>query len=519
MLAFVSAEVRLVKDLLADKKPSFGEAFTSGVKGLVNPQLDAYNDGGIKKLKENFSDSFQKRQDLSNEVQSKSLEYKKFTRDNGFENAEAKIFAGEISNLQKQLAEHSKQFATQMYGFVPQSAGDIAHLINSAQGASKFVAMGIVGGILGLQAYNTYNALADAKLKQDIYNHLQTKMIGVANYIRAVQELAKVIFDNFFFHGTFGVIPDNCGNALHAVLLPKMYSLSKECQKLLKLLNHNTFTGNASVFSLTGRILKAHTLMQKVKEEFVPACAAAGQLDAYLSTAKLYKKHQNTSAHFCFATFDKNSTTPFVKATGFWNLFIDPNTVVVNSIGLGIYDPNNIVLTGPNTGGKSTVIKGLLINILLAQTLTVAPAQELLLTPFANLNCYLNVTDDLTAGTSLFKAEVLRAKALITAVRNLKEGEFSFTIIDEIFSGTSPKEGEEAAVKFSQELGTTNNSMCCVATHFPRLTEELSLEHFKNYRVTVYKDEHGNWARPFTLEEGKSDLNIAMDLLKDEGIF
>ena len=41
---------------------------------------------------------------------------------------------------------------------------------------------------------------------------------------------------------------------------------------------------------------------------------------------------------------------------------------------------------------------------------------------------------------------------------------------------------------------------------------------FTNYRVTMYKDANGNWVRPFTVEPGIADVNVALDLLKEEGI-
>ncbi len=370
----------------------------------------------------------------------------------------------------------------------------------------------IPGLLTAWYGYSAYKAVQDAQLKQAIINHLQTRMIAVASYINALKTLTAII-------NTDPVLSELIDVSALNNLFTEQSSLSADAKKLLEILDHNTFTGDASVFSLSGRVLAAHRLMQKVNEELVPACAAAGQLDAYLSTAKLYSKHQNTPAQFCMPEFIDKSLDASLTAEEFWNLFIDAYTVVVNSILIGEKNPNNIILTGPNTGGKSTVIKGLLINILLAQTLGIAPAKSLIFTLFANLNCYLNITDDLTAGTSLFKAEVLRAKALINSVRALTEGEFSFTIIDEVFSGTSPKEGEEAALLFAQELGAMNNSLCTIATHFPRLTDELSDEHYKNYKVTVYKDAEGKWVRPYKLEEGKSLLNIAMDLLREEGIF
>jgi DNA mismatch repair ATPase MutS len=233
----------------------------------------------------------------------------------------------------------------------------------------------------------------------------------------------------------------------------------------------------------------------------------------------LYTKFENQRVHYTFANYIVDAQAPYANLKTFWNPGVDANIVVANDIIFGEENPNNIILTGPNTGGKSTVIKSALINLLLAQTIGIAPCDEITFTLFAVLNCYLNITDDLSAGVSLFKAEVLRAKALIEAIRKLEAGQFSFTIMDEVFSGTSPKEGEEAAYMFAKELGIMQSSICTIATHFPKLTELEDMKKFKNYQVKVWKDENNNWVRPFKLEEGKSTLNIAMDLLEEAGIF
>lgn len=493
-LASTLAATKQIQQGLAQEKPvPFLQAFGTSLKNLIDPRLSAYGNEGVEGCKADIVNKFKAVQELSEKFRASPQE--------------------ERSQITQQLQEENLKFVGSLFNIIPQTAGDVGHLVNTAHGTPKYVAIGVIGALLGLQAYNTYTALQDTILKQNIYNHLQTKMIAVASYIHALQELAHIIISNN--------VSDLIQNSekLNSLLTPELSSLSRDCQKLLKLLNHTTFIGDASVFSLTGRILKAHKLLQQVKEELIPACTIAGQIDAYLSTAKLYNKHKDSQARFCFVNFDEISKKPYAKADNFWNPFIDAHSVVTNSIYLGIENPNNILLTGPNTGGKSTVIKGLLINILLAQTLTIAPAKTLTITPFAYLNCYLNITDDLTAGTSLFKAEVLRAKTLINAIRSLQEKEFSLTIIDEIFSGTSPQEGEEAAVQFAQELSIANNSLCAIATHFPRLTQELPTHSFKNYNVTVFKDDAGNWVRPFTLQEGASFVTIAMDLLREEGIF
>lgn len=365
---------------------------------------------------------------------------------------------------------------------------------------------------LSWELYKAYGHYKAASLKNNTANQLQTRLIDVATYTRELENLyATLERTNVAITGI---------EQLACIVKPSD-AHSADFNDLVGKLNCNTFTPEASFFSVTGRVLSAHTVMQEVKHEFIPAMEIAGEIDAYLSMAKLYKEFAAKRVHISFAQFIEQDT-PYLQATNFWNPFVNPEYVVTNDITLGAQGlPNNVILTGPNTGGKSTVIKGLILNVLLAQTFGMAWADELVMTPFANVNCYLNITDDISAGTSLFKAEVLRAKDLINAVRDLKGKDFSFTIMDEIFSGTSPKEGEEAAYRFMEDIGTFNNSMVILATHFPMITElpDKKPTQFKNYRVAVDRDANGKIVRHYKLEEGKTFMNIAMDLLKEEGIF
>lgn len=379
----------------------------------------------------------------------------------------------------------------------------------------KLAIGGILGTLLLFKAYTTRAIVNEELLRQKVTNNIHEHMIGVATYVDAMKTMQNL--------GT---------QARHiATHVPSLASLdeldgvskkhSKNFNYLCSLLTQSTFEGRPSFFSRTGSVLAAHQVMKEVKDELVPALEAAGELDAYLSVAKLYKEYAAKRVKYTFVDY-VSSKTPSLELSDFWNPFVNSEVVIANDFSMDSMQglPNNALITGPNTGGKSTVLKGIILCILLAQTLGIAPARAIKLTPFANINCYLNVTDDIAAGTSLFKAEVLRAKALINAIQALRPTEFSFTIMDEVFSGTSPKEGEEAAYMFAEQLGKFPNSMLLLATHFPKLTElETATSVFKNYQVKVIRESNGSLTRPYKLEAGKSFINVAMDLLKEEGIF
>ena len=69
--------------------------------------------------------------------------------------------------------------------------------------------------------------------------------------------------------------------------------------------------------------------------------------------------------------------------------FINDANVVTNDCKLD----KNLVITGPNASGKTTVLKSALINILLSQQIGYGCFASLKLQPFDNFHCYLNIPD------------------------------------------------------------------------------------------------------------------------------
>lgn len=362
----------------------------------------------------------------------------------------------------------------------------------------------------GSWAWATKNAASDAKLTNNATNFLQTRLIDVATIVESCKQLATLT--QKYPIAAEGLLLTNNIHALFA--LPE----STPFGSLITMLQTNTFKGNASFFSHTGRVLAAHELMKCHKEAFAPACQALGELDACMSIAKLYKQSQQHDAAYVFATYQKESA-PAVHITGFWHPALNPKTVITNDITLGVNaQSKHIILTGSNTGGKSTILKAMMLSALFAQTITIAPAHSCSLTPFKILGSYLRIVDDIASGNSLFQAEVLRAQNLIEQTQRLSAHDFGFLVIDELFTGTSAEKGSQAAYKVAESLATAPGIVMVVATHFPQLTELEKASHgaFKNYKVDVLKKEDGSIERPFKLEPGISSTSIANDILQQE---
>jgi DNA mismatch repair protein MutS len=352
------------------------------------------------------------------------------------------------------------------------------------------------------------NALTFEKVSKDI----QKRMIPLGTFSEETRALALMAKEN-----------ETLFNELKSVItIAKSYSANYSdptTSMLLKSLLSGSFKGEPRFLCNKGNVLNVFKQIFQVKDNLINSMKAVGEIDAYLSIAKLYKKfknHQNVT--YSFVDYVDNAKTPCININDFWHPILNPKTVVVNDIELGNKEkPNNVVITGPNAGGKSTVLKSVAIAIVLAQTFGIAPAKSMVMTPFTLISTYLNIAD--TEGReSLFQAEMRRAQELLHDIKALRPREFSFVIMDEIFTGTNPKEGMAGAYGIAKKLSTYKNAVSVIATHFMVLTDlaQDTNDLFKNQKVSIIRED-GRITYPYKLEPGITDQAIALDLLEQEG--
>lgn len=276
-----------------------------------------------------------------------------------------------------------------------------------------------------------------------------------------------------------------------------------------------------------GRTISAASIFTLLRKQISNAIACLGYADAYLGIALKIKESKNQSAQFCYVSFDE-SAEPKVMIDDFWHPIVDQSKAVTNNLELNHNNqPHNIIVTGPNAGGKSTAMKAATLCIWLGQTIGIAPAAHCSFTPFDSMSTYLNVTDNIGDGQSLFKAEVIRAQELIKGIET-EPNQKHFVVFDEVFNGTSPKEGTAAAYAVAEHLGKFKNSICLIATHFDKLTElESKTSNFRNLKVAV--DEHNYETRSpeiqrdtigyrYKLEPGVAHQNVALKIIEQEGV-
>ena len=367
-------------------------------------------------------------------------------------------------------------------------------------------------GLLLFSAYMMTNMIAGmVKTFNGVTNDIQGKLASTARIAQASADLSKILVTD----SKLSLLWDNSKklqtNATQA-------QDGRALQDLLTKLQAETFKGEPSFFSNKGRVLACCKKMLRLKDNFVNSVKAIGELDAYMSIAKLYLKHANNSnAKFCFPEIIE-SDKPYVNINKLWHPFLNPEKVVTNDIELGRDQAQNVILTGPNAAGKSTFLKAFTVSLILAQSFGIAPASAMTFTPFIKINTYLNIADE-EGRESLFQAEMRRAQELLSSIKGLKKGEFSFVIMDQIFTGTNPKEGTAGAYAVAKSVSKYLQSICVVATHFQKLTdlETDTNGRFKNYKVYVNKFDTGDIHYPYKVVPGISDQAIALLLLKQQG--
>jgi hypothetical protein len=159
----------------------------------------------------------------------------------------------------------------------------------------------------------------------------------------------------------------------------------------------------------------------------------------------------------------------FRKTTKIEGMYYLPHiheSPVLNDIDLS----QNIMITGPNASGKTTILKALLINLLMSQQFGYGCYKKAQVKVYDIFHSYLNIPD--TSGRdSLFQAEARRCKdILVSIVENPNSSHCC--IFDEIYSGTNPTDAVSCATMYLEEMNKYKAGVDYVlTTHYIELCE------------------------------------------------
>jgi hypothetical protein len=232
-----------------------------------------------------------------------------------------------------------------------------------------------------------------------------------------------------------------------------------------------------------------------------------GQVDAFISLGN----YAFNNPDFVFPSISKNGI-PF-SARELGHQLIDPKIRVCNDFML----PGKgriCIISGANMAGKSTFLRSVAVNYILAMAGAPVCAKEFSFTP-VELFTSMRTTDSLSSGESYFYAELKRLKLL---EEKLSSGENVFFILDEILKGTNSDDKSQGSKLFINRvisLGGTG----LIATHDTSLGK-METEHqgiIINKCIEVDIDGE-NISFDYKLRDGIASKKNAVLLMRQMGI-
>lgn len=357
----------------------------------------------------------------------------------------------------------------------------------------SFIILGVFFPIFFILLIPIYvvNMIFHYKNKWNVSNYLEginqlPKVLNVSRSIASQEEIRNHFNDISFIKEiekiklktTFISFEKNVDNEFAAVIW-----LISELIKVLFNLEYIIF--HSFIDSITRR-----------KEALEDMFHFIGEIDSAISIASL----KSSDYELCNPKFIeekkiiiKKTSHPLIKKC------------VVNDLSL---INQSLLLTGSNMSGKTTFIRSISINSILAQTLNVCFAKEYI-APFLKIYSSIRITDDLLESTSYYLEEVLTIKELINASNNNNHCLF---VLDEIFKGTNTIERISGGKAILSYLNKGNN-MVLVSTHDIELTDILSKEKFGLFHFSE-QIENNELTFDHKLKEGKLKTRNAIKILE-----
>jgi len=250
-----------------------------------------------------------------------------------------------------------------------------------------------------------------------------------------------------------------------------------------------------------------YQLFQNIRKEIKRHSERLQQLARYISVVDVLQSLSTVSSennyvkpifsrerHICLS----NSRHPVVEKV------LDSGQFVANDVYMD--DTCDVLLiTGPNMGGKSTVMRQVALAAVMAQIGCFIPADEAVLPIFDQIFTRIGAADDLVSGQSTFMIEMVEAKEAVTEAT-----ECSLILLDEIGRGTSTYDGIAIARSIVEFIHTHVRAKTLFSTHYHELTDlERDLGRLRNVHVGA-KEEEGRVVFLHKVIKGAADKSYGI---------
>lgn len=220
------------------------------------------------------------------------------------------------------------------------------------------------------------------------------------------------------------------------------------------------------IFFLSDVIMveKVSNTIHSRTDDLVNIYQFVGAMDCYISIAS----YRESLEYFTKPIFNQSDH----KKINFEDIY---HPLITNPIANSCEINKSMLLTGSNASGKSTFLKTVAINSILAQTIYTCLSRTYE-TSFFKTYTSMAMRDNLTGNESYYIVEI---KSLKRIIEGIDKDVWSLCFVDEILRGTNTVERIAASSEVLKSLANSN-CLCISATHDIELTKIL-VNHFMNY--------------------------------------
>lgn len=251
--------------------------------------------------------------------------------------------------------------------------------------------------------------------------------------------------------------------------------------------------------------------LQKLSDALVKAQVEAVQREAVLFTSLIESMRQHKEKirqlsvavssidvfqGFATKALEAKYCRPLFSASGDLQLVASRHPVVETFVGRHKFVPNDVMLsgkekqiliTGPNMAGKSTVMRQTALCAILHQIGSFVPAREAMMPVFDQIFTRVGAADDLARGQSTFMVEMSEAALILRQATSQ-----SLVILDEVGRGTSTSDGLAIASAILEDLVSRIRCFCLFATHYHEMIPVAQgLDGVRMAQTEVIEDQDG----------------------------
>ena len=204
-----------------------------------------------------------------------------------------------------------------------------------------------------------------------------------------------------------------------------------------------------------------HTSVLPYAARLTRTAVALAYLDSFVSLAEVAAHHEWVAPDLTAAAdlLIEGGRHPVVEASLAGEAFI-PNDCLLGGDG-----PRQLIVTGPNMGGKSTFLRQTALIVLLAQIGSFVPAATARVGLVDRIFTRVGAQDDLARGHSTFMVEMVETATILHQATAR-----SLLVLDEVGRGTSTEDGVAIARAVLEDINGRIGARTLFATHFLELT-------------------------------------------------